>query len=95
MTVHTIGNSATIHLGDCREVLAGIPTMRTVVDAMLTEAARILKPDCCCCCCCCCGGGGGPRPTFAWVANRMDNSGLRFFHSVIWDKVNPGRPSAG
>lgn len=63
-------------------------SMRVVVDAMLMEAARILKRDCCCCCCCC--GGGGPRPTFAWLANRMDTSGLQFFHSVIWDKVNPG-----
>ena len=61
--------------------------MRVVVDAMLTEAARLLKADCCCCCCC---GGGGPRPTFAWVAERMDRAGLSFFHSVIWDKVNPG-----
>jgi site-specific DNA-methyltransferase (adenine-specific) len=66
--------------------------MRDVVDAMLTEAARILRADCCCCCCCCCGGGGGggPRPTFAWVADRMDRAGLSFFHSVIWDKINPG-----
>lgn len=62
-------------------------SMRSVVDAMLTEAARLLKPDCCCCCCC---GGGGPRPTFAWVADRMDRDGLTFFHSVIWDKMNPG-----
>lgn len=62
--------------------------MREVVDAMLKEAARVLRADCCCCCCCC--GGGGPRPTFAWVANRMDSDGLAFFHSVIWDKVNPG-----
>jgi site-specific DNA-methyltransferase (adenine-specific) len=62
--------------------------MREVVDAMLTEAARILKADCCCCCCCC--GGGGPRPTFAWVADRLDRDGLTFFHSVIWDKKNPG-----
>ena len=66
----------------------GMEEMRTVVDAMLTEAARILKPDCCCCCCCCCGGG--PRPTFAWLAQRMDSAGLSFFHSVIWDKINPG-----
>ncbi len=65
-------------------------SMRLVVDYMLTEAARILKPDCCCCCCCCGGGGGGPKPTFAWIANRMDTKGLQFFHSVIWDKVNPG-----
>jgi DNA modification methylase len=66
----------------------GADDMRIVVDAMLTEAARLLKGDCCCCCCCC--GGGGPRPTFAWVADRMDRAGLSFFHSVIWDKVNPG-----
>ena len=61
--------------------------MRLVMDGMLTEAVRVLKDDCCCCCCC---GGGGPRPTFAWVANRMDEKGLQFFHSVIWDKINPG-----
>jgi DNA modification methylase len=63
-------------------------SFRAVMDAMLTEAARVLKRDCCCCCCC--GGGGGPRPTFAWVADRMDRAGLSFFHSVIWDKRNPG-----
>lgn len=34
--------------------------------------------------------GGGPRPVFAWLAERMDREGLQFFHSVIWDKVNPG-----
>jgi site-specific DNA-methyltransferase (adenine-specific) len=62
-------------------------SMRAVVDAMLKEAARVLRPDACCCCCC---GGGGPRPTFAWIADRMDREGLSFFHSVIWDKVNPG-----
>ena len=64
-------------------------TMRQVVDFALSEAARFLKRDSCCCCCCC-GGGGGPRPTFAWLANRMDEGGLSFFHSVIWDKKNPG-----
>ena len=63
--------------------------MRRVVDGMLVEAARVLDPNDCCCCCCC-GGGGGPRPTFAWVADRMDRGGLSFFHSVIWDKINPG-----
>jgi len=62
---------------------------RTALGGMLTEAARVLDKDCCCCCCCCCGGGG-PSPTFAWVAARMDEGGLDFFHSVIWDKVNPG-----
>lgn len=61
--------------------------MRRVVDGMLTEAARVLRADCCCCCCC---SGGGPKPTFAWVADRMDRNGLSFFHSVIWDKRNPG-----
>ena len=60
---------------------------RRVVDGAMTEVARILNQDCCCCCCC---GGGGPKPTFAWVANRLDSNGLEFFHSVIWDKVNPG-----
>jgi len=64
-------------------------SMRFIVDFALNEAARILKQDCCCCCCCCCGGGG-PRPTFAWLAQRMDSAGLSFFHSVIWDKKNPG-----
>jgi DNA modification methylase len=67
----------------------GAEDMRRVVGGMLKEAARILVKDCCCCCCCCCGGGG-PRPTFAWLAQRMDGEGLKFFHSVIWDKVNPG-----
>ena len=61
--------------------------MRLVLDGMLTAAIPALRRDCCCCCCC---GGGGPRPTFAWVANRMDSGGLEFFHSVIWDKRNPG-----
>ncbi len=63
-------------------------SMREVVDAMLTLAVPVLRDDCCCCCCCCCGGG--PRPTFAWVAQRLDTDGLSFFHSVIWDKKNPG-----
>jgi site-specific DNA-methyltransferase (adenine-specific) len=67
----------------------GQDSMRAVVDAMLTEAARILKSDCCCCCCCCCGGGG-PKPSFAWLAERMDREGLAFFHSVIWDKTARG-----
>jgi DNA modification methylase len=61
--------------------------MRGVVDRMLSMAVPVLRRDCCCCCCCC---GGGPRPTFAWVAERMDRDGLSFFHSVIWDKLNPG-----
>jgi site-specific DNA-methyltransferase (adenine-specific) len=62
--------------------------MREVVDAALLHAVSLLRADCCCCCCCC--GGGGPRPTFAWVAERMDNHGLSFFHAVIWDKSARG-----
>lgn len=62
--------------------------MREVVDAALRLAVPLLRRDCCCCCCCC--GGGGPRPTFAWVADRMDREGLAFFHSVIWDKTARG-----
>jgi DNA modification methylase len=61
--------------------------MRAVVDAMLAGAVQVLKDSNSVCCCCC---GGGPRPTFAWVADRMDRGGLTFFHSVIWDKKNPG-----
>jgi site-specific DNA-methyltransferase (adenine-specific) len=68
----------------------GADDMRRVVDAMLTLALPLLRDDCCCCCCCCCCGGGGPSPTFAWVADRLDRDGYQFFHSVIWDKVNPG-----
>jgi len=62
--------------------------MKEVVDFALSESARFLKKDCCCCCCCC--GGGGPKPTFAWLANRMDEKGLSFFHAVVWDKGGLG-----
>jgi site-specific DNA-methyltransferase (adenine-specific) len=62
--------------------------MREVVDAALGLAVPLLRRDCCCCCCCC--GGGGPRPTFAWLAERMDRDGLSFFHSLIWDKTARG-----
>ena len=66
----------------------GEEAMREVVSAALDLALPLLREDCCCCCCCC--GGGGPKPTFAWVADRLDREGYQFFHSVIWDKVNPG-----
>lgn len=62
--------------------------MRRVVSAMLTDAARVLNVEASCCCVCC--GGGGPKPTFVWLTQRMSQRGLRFFHSVIWDKKNPG-----
>lgn len=65
----------------------GAEDMRRVLDGALTECARILRRDCCCCCCC---SGGGPSPTFAWVAERMDRSGLQFFHAVVWDKMGLG-----
>jgi site-specific DNA-methyltransferase (adenine-specific) len=79
------------HRGLANQPIAndGADEMRDVVDAALRLAVPILRHDCCCCCCCCCGGGG-PRPTFAWLAERMDRDGLTFFHSVIWDKINPG-----
>ncbi len=64
-------------------------SMREVVDAALLAFLPALRHESCCCCCCCCGGGG-PKPTFAWLAERMDRDGLAFFHSVIWDKLNPG-----
>lgn len=64
--------------------------MKAVVDGVLLEAWRVLSQDSSAVCCCCAGGGGKGVPTFAWLANRMDSAGLRFFHSVIWDKNNPG-----
>ena len=66
----------------------GPEAMRRVVDGMLTAAVGILPSEASACCCFC--GGGGPTPVFAWLANRMDQGGLAFFHSVIWDKRNPG-----
>jgi site-specific DNA-methyltransferase (adenine-specific) len=62
--------------------------MREVVDAMLSEVVKLMPKQASACCCFC--GGGGPTPVFAWLANRMDQKGLQFFHSVIWDKRNPG-----
>ena len=66
----------------------GASEMRDVVDAVLKQAVRLLPKEASACCCFC--GGGGPTPVFAWLANRMDRDGLQFFHSVIWDKKNPG-----
>ena len=62
--------------------------MRTVVDAVLLESWRVLAPGGAVCICC--AGGGAKGPTFAWLAQRMDQAGLDFYHSAIWDKVNPG-----
>ncbi len=62
--------------------------MRSVLDAALRIAASLLPKGRSACCCFC--GGGGPRPVFAWLAERMDRDGLAFFHSVVWDKLNPG-----
>lgn len=65
----------------------GMDDMKAVVDAALVHAARVLRRESCCCCCC---GGGGPKPTFAWLADRMDSGGLSFFHAVVWDKGGLG-----
>lgn len=62
--------------------------MRVVVDGMLRAAVDLMPKEASACCCFC--GGGGPRPVFAWLAERMDRDGLSFFHSVVWDKRNPG-----
>ena len=45
----------------------GREEMRALMDAMLHEAARILRSESCCCCCC----GGGPKLSFAWLADRL------------------------
>jgi site-specific DNA-methyltransferase (adenine-specific) len=67
----------------------GRKEMMRLVDFMLDEAARVLKKMGAVCVCSS-GGGGAGGPLFAWLANRMDVDGLNFFHSVIWDKKNPG-----
>ena len=66
----------------------GPEQMRLVVDGMLRHVAALMPKEASACCCFC--GGGGPRPVFAWLAERMDRDGLQFFHSVVWDKRNPG-----
>lgn len=58
-----------------------------LIDATLSELSRVLDPDCCCCCC---AGGGGPSPAFGWLALRMDQQQLAFFHAVVWDKSGRG-----
>jgi len=63
-------------------------SMREVVSGTLSHAARLLDPEASACCYFC--GGGGPNLLFTWLANRMNEGGLTFFHSVIWDKINPG-----
>jgi len=60
---------------------------KEIVDYTLDEAVRVLRPTSSIACC---SGGGGPRTTFAWLADRLNQNGLRFFHAVIWDKLNPG-----
>lgn len=63
--------------------------MRTVVDSVLLEAWRALDHGRSAVCVCC-AGGGAKGPTFAWLAQRLDQAGLDFYHSAIWDKINPG-----
>lgn len=63
--------------------------MREVVDGVLLEAWRTLATRESAICICC-AGGGAKGPTFAWLASRLDQAGLDFYHSVIWDKLNPG-----
>ena len=68
----------------------GLDDMKVVVSGMLAHAVRLMSPDRNALCVCCSGGGGKNGPLFAWLANRLDEEGLAFFHSVIWDKINPG-----
>jgi len=59
---------------------------RGLVEMMLRESTRLLLPTGTVACCC----GGGSGTLFSWLVQRMDADGLKFFHSVIWDKCNPG-----
>jgi site-specific DNA-methyltransferase (adenine-specific) len=65
----------------------GAADMARVIDGMLDALPPLLTDPSAVCVCC---AGGGPTPVFAWLAERMNTRGLRFFHSVIWDKANPG-----
>lgn len=64
--------------------------MRRVISGTLDHAARILKKDFSAACYCAMGGGAEGDPSFIWIANRMNERGMTFFHQVIWDKKNPG-----
>ncbi len=64
--------------------------MRRVISGTLDHAARILKKDFSAACYCAMGGGAEGDPSFTWIANRMNERGMTFFHQVIWDKKNPG-----
>lgn len=58
-----------------------------LLDGIMEQAARVLKPDCCLCCCVM--GGGGVNPTFAHHTLMMSRH-LDFFNAVIWDKSARG-----
>lgn len=54
-----------------------------LIQAVLPELYRVLKPGSCCCVCCC--GGGGPDPQFARWSLWMDKV-FQFKQMIIWDK---------
>ena len=56
-------------------------SMREVVDAMLTQAARLLGKEASACCCFC-GGGGGLGPSLLGLRNAWTATGFSF--SIRW-----------
>jgi DNA modification methylase len=54
-----------------------------LLQQILPEIKRVLKPGSICCCCC--GGGGGPDPQFARWSLWIDRV-LQFKQMIIWDK---------
>ena len=65
---------------------------RSVIGDVLYHAARVLNPEASICVCF--TSGGGPSPTFCWLAERMDEGGMEYWHAVAWDKTLGG-PSMG
>ncbi len=60
---------------------------RELIDRMLVEAKRLLAKESALAIF---TAGGGPTTTFAWLADRLNRKGLKFFHALVWDKLNPG-----
>ncbi len=59
-----------------------------LMQAILPEINRVLKPEASCCCCCCIAGGG-PGVLFAQLSLWIDQY-LTFDQAVVWDKSARG-----
>lgn len=71
--------------GEARPIANDGAEAGPLVQWMLEESARLLKPGHCCCCCC----GGGPDPQFARWSLWMD-AAMEFKQMIVWDKGGLG-----